>query len=114
MSHVRLLFHKSFNLTPKMTTGRRGFWAIFFFLFFIFLILNFPDSYPVCLEKCTLEKTPASQSGPVLSRRADTLSWTQAGCVLWSTPGAVSLRRAATQSRLRFLPKESSPVPPKV
>lgn len=114
MSHVHLLFHKSFNLTCKNDNRKKRF--LWFFWFFYIYILHFPDSDPVFLEKCTLEKTPASQSALVLSRRADTLSWTQVGCVLWSTPGAVSLRRAATQSRrrLRSLPKESSPVPPKV
>lgn len=38
-----------------------------------------------------LGKTPVyCQSGPVLSRRADTLSWIQVGRAVWSTPGLLS------------------------
>lgn len=55
-SHAHPLFLESYTLARK-TDSRL-----------------FPDSDPVDLEECTLEKTPASQSGPVLSRRADTLT----------------------------------------
>lgn len=68
----------------KMTTGR-------YFAFCIFQTVT----YFVLNEKCTLEETPASQSGLVVSRHASTLSWTQIGCVLWSTPGTICLRHTA-------------------
>lgn len=55
-SHAHPLFLESYTLTRKTDN-----WL-------------FPDSDPVGLEECTLEKTPASQSGPVLSRRADTIT----------------------------------------
>lgn len=84
----------------KLTSGKG---VILVLCFFFFLSLAFSQTMTqAVLKKCPLEKTPASQWGPVLSRRADTLSWTQIGCVLWSTPGAVSLRGAATQSRRRL------------
>lgn len=86
-----LPFHKSYMIIQAWQRAGGEFFCSF---------LHLPDSDSVRPRNaCKGKHLYTCQSGWVLSRRADTLSWIQVGCVVWSTPGAVSQTLASIQSR---------------
>ena len=76
--------------------------------FYFFFICASSRQWLWLCEECMLGKTPVyCQSGRLLSRRADTLSWIQVSCVVWSTPGLLPQTHTFTQSHgcLHSLPR---------